>query len=137
LVSTDKTIYKDNREVFALSMNFNFKDTPEVIIGDISRFTGFVMDQAKDLRFCYSYTEKYEIGDNKGLGEETTGSVDTTNAQQWYANNTTYMSITFNLKTGVSYGVLDKDGNLILGVNGINGKSPSRTLYLHITKKDY
>lgn len=138
-----QTIYKDNREAFSLSVNFNFKDTDEVIIGDMALFTGFVMDKAEDLKFCYSTKDYYELGDNKGLGEETTMVVATGSVNDWYGSNTPSNKLQL-IATAISgtqgwksYGILDKNGNLILGVNGINGNAPSTNLYLHITKKPY
>lgn len=143
LMDDSKIIYKDNREQFSLSINFNFKDNQEVIIGDIAMFTGFVLNKAEDLRFCYSTREYYELGDKKGLGEETTMLISNTNAEEWYTKNKTFNNIKLRTTelSGTqgwkSYGILDKDGNLILGINGINGKEPSTNLYLHITKKEY
>lgn len=138
-----QTIYKDNREAFSLSVNFNFKDTQEVIVGDIALFTGFVMDKAEDLRFFYSTRDCYELGDTMPLGQETTMIVSIAEAEDWYLNGKAKNSLAF-IATGIngtqgwkSYGVTDKNGNLILGVNGINGNEPSTRLYLHINKKGY
>lgn len=138
-----QTIYKDNREAFSLSVNFNFKDTEEVIIGDIAMFTGFVMDKAEDLRFFYSTRDYYELGDTTPLGQETTMIVSTAEAEDWYnngkvANSLRLIATNINGTQGwKSYGITDKNGNLILGVNGINGNEPSTRLYLHINKKGY
>lgn len=143
LLSDSKLVYKDNRESLALSLNLNFKDTEEVIIGNISAFSGVVIDKASDLKFCYSTTDIYEIGDTKGLGEPIDMVIDTANAVAWYENGTLFGNILIIVDsiTGTqgwkSYGILDKDGNLILGVNSVNGSNPSRNLYLHVSKKEY
>ena len=143
ITSETETIYKDNREAFSLSVNFNFKDTPEVIIGDMALFSGFVMDKAEDLRFFYSTRDYYELGDTKAFGQETTMIIGSGIAQDWYENGRVSNKLTL-VSTEISgtqgwksYGITDKNGNLILGVNGINGNTPSTELYLHITKKPY
>ena len=143
LTKETETIYKDNREAFSLSVNFNFKDTPEVIIGDMALFSGFVMDKAEDLRFFYSTKEYYELGDTKGFGDETTMIIGSGIAEDWYTSGRVTNKITLvsteisGTQNWKSYGITDKNGNLILGVNGINGNTPSTELYLHITKKPY
>lgn len=138
-----ETVYKDNREAFSLSVNFNFKDTDEVIIGDMALFTGFVMDKAEDLRFFYSKKDFYELGDTKPLGQETTMVIGAGIATDWYTNGVATNKLTL-VSTEISgtqgwksYGITDKNGNLILGINGINGNAPSTNLYLHIAKKPY
>lgn len=143
IINETQTIYKDNREAFSLSMNFNFKDTEEVIIGDMALFSGFVMDKAEDLRFWYSTDDYYELGDTTAFGKETTMVIGSGIANDWYNNGITSNKLVL-VATGISgtkgwksYGITDKNGNLILGVNGINGNEPSTELYLHITKKAY
>lgn len=143
LLADSKLVYKDNRESLALSVNFNFKDTQEVIVGNISAFTGVVIDKASDLQCCYSTTDYYEIGDTKGLGQPIGMIIDTDNADNWYNNGTLFSNLRIIVDSvsgnqgWKSYGILDKNGDLILGVNAINGNNPSTNLYLHITKKAY
>ena len=143
LLKENKLVYKDNREVFTLSVNFNFKDTNEVIIGDFARFTGIMKDKVENLRFCYSTKDYYEVGDTVGLGEETEMTIDTYLAEGWYEDNDLFSNISFRVNSisgtsgWTSYGVLDENGVLILGVNSIKGKNPATNLYLHVNKKEY
>lgn len=141
LSKLENNIYKDNREVFGYVANLNFLDTNEVIVGNFSSYTGLITNRLTNVKFCYSLFDKYVSGDTMGLGNAVNMSISTTNYTNWVNNNTSFNSIEFTTDADtsdwVSFGVLDADNNLILGINKIGNNAIATTIYLHISEENY
>ena len=148
VLKTSKRIYKDSSEITAITLNFNFMDSENVIINNIADYTGIGNERnaVEGLRVCFSTTDKYEKGDIYGLGDVADGyvGIDTTDSTAYLNNRTLFNKITIyaNYITGTSgwksWGIIDAEGNLVLGVNNPTdtGRIPT-TIYLKCEKKDY
>lgn len=148
VLKTSKRLYKDSSEITAITMNFNFMDSENIIVGAIADYTGIGHDwnSASGLKVCYSMTDKYEKGDIYGLGEfeEDYVGIDATDSKNYLNNRNLFNKLTIysNHITGVSgwksWGICDSEGNLIIGVNNPTdtGRIPT-TIYLKCEKKDY
>ena len=150
-------LWKDNRETIAISVNLNYKDSPNVIIGNFAEKTGVVYHHIinRNIGICYSKQYEYEVGDTYGIGNLVTDnsvSLDSSNGEDWLnsqLNNTTptygaefdTLSLLLNnvdISEWKSWGIVDKETNeLILGVNRGNEKTMPTKIYLKCTKKDY
>ena len=141
----EKVLYKDNRETTSISMNFNFKDTEHIIIGNIADYTGIGHNDnsIRDLKVVYSTKDYYELGDMYGLGETSEYvRINDVDYNQYMNNGTLFSRIRIEALNGTngwkSWGLCDKDGNLIVGVNNPYGSYNIPTsIYLKCEKKDY
>lgn len=157
LMNVNQTLKKDNRETTAISINFNYKDSSNVIIGSFAEETGigFHYNPNYGIYICYSTTDEYELGDEYGLGEmivDGSASIDYTDGVAWMFNQEEGTALpdgteldrfklylrdidTSNWK---SWGIVQASTNrLILGVNKDNETSIPTTIYLHCKKQSY
>ena len=145
ILETDKVIYKDNRETTAISLNFNFKDSEDIIIGDIAQYTGIGNNEnsIKDLKVYFSKKDMYELGDMYGLGETSEYVyVSEVDYREFKNNGTLFSNIRIEAGNGnqgwKSWGLCDKDGRLLVGVNNSkNYYNMPTSIFLKCEKKDY
>lgn len=150
-------IKKDNRETTAISVNFNYKDSKNVIIGNFAEQTGisYHYNQKAGVYICYSTKDEYEIGDEYGLGTTITDgsvSIDYTDGLAWLLNQEEGTNLPVeteldrfklylnNVDTSnwKSWGIVQASTNrLILGVNKGKETNIPTTIYLHCNKQAY
>lgn len=151
-------LWKDNREITAISVNLNYRDSENVIIGTFAENTGIAFHDVirENIAICYSEDYEYEKGDQYGFGnivEDGTVTIDSTNADSWIdsqIHNTWFShdehevdNIKLNLKNidtsnWKSWAIIDKETNeLILGVNKGKENSIPTKIYLKCNKKAY
>jgi hypothetical protein len=147
ILSDTKTLYKDNRETTALTINLNFKNTGDyIIMGALPSYTGLAFHtNLTPAYICYSTEDEYIEGDTEGLGEMITDdsvSVDYTQAVEWLNNKTTFDKLSLYIN-GVdtsawkSWGIVTPNNELLVGVNKKNKATIPTTLYMKIEKNDY
>lgn len=149
LFTTQKTLYKDNGEITAITFNIDYIDNEYAIIGSLSEFSGINMKSIYEggLEICYSTTEKYETGDQFGKGtiaDENDVKIDGTDAYNYiFDNSQTFSRIKLSIRSGIdisnwqSWGIVDPSNNkLILGVNKTGASIPTQ-LYLNYTIENY
>lgn len=149
-------LYKDNRETTAISINLNYKDSENVIIGSFAENTGIGYHYIvrAGVYICYSTKYEYETGDEYGLGEMITDgsvSIDYTDGTKWldYQENNVYPEnaeldclklYMRNVDTSEwkSWGIVEASTNrLILGVNKGKEKTIPTKIYLKVEEKPY
>lgn len=150
-------LWKDNRETTALSINLNYKDSKNVIIGSFAENTGIAYHyiSRSGVYICYSTTDEYEVGDNYGLGEMVTdGSVSIyytdfmaflQNQEEGFPipSGTEFDNLQLYLRDvdtskWKSWGIVEASTNrLILGVNKGEENTIPTKIYLKCTRKDY
>lgn len=150
LFEIGKSLYKDNRETTAISININYKDSENVIVGNFAKYTGIGYRYNiayTNIGIMYSTTDDYERGDEYGVGVmDDTLYLDFTAGSYWLSSNGTTNSLD-NLSLYIkdkdisnwkSWAIVEKDtGKLILGINkGKEAKIPT-TIYLKQETKEY
>jgi hypothetical protein len=150
LFAIGKPLYKDNRETTAITLNINYKDSPNVIVGDFARYTGIGYRYNiayYNIGIMYSTVDEYEIGDAFGIGiEDDSLKLDWHDGVDWMVSNgetNTLDNLSLNLNgkdtsQWKSWAIVEKDtGRLILGVNKANEKTIPTTIYLKFEEKPY
>lgn len=150
-------LWKDSRETLAVSVNLNYKDSDNVIIGNFAERTGIVYNNIinRNVGICYSMENEYEKGDFYGLGnlvEDDSVVIDSSSGEEWircqYENIDVPTGMDFDTLSLIindidtsnwkSWGIIDKDTNeLILGVNKGKEETIPTKIYLNCIKKDY
>lgn len=150
-------LWKDNRETTAISVNLNYKDSENVIIGSFAENTGIGYHYIvrAGVYICYSNQYEYEKGDEYGIGEMITDgsvSIDYTNGNYWLDNQengtqipigTEFDNLSLYLRNvdtsnWKSWGIVETSTNkLILGVNKGKETIIPTKIYLKCTKKEY
>jgi hypothetical protein len=150
-------LWKDSRETLAISVNLNYKDSDNVIIGSFAEKTGIVYHHIinRNVGICYSKDYEYEVGDPYGIGNIVTDNsviLDSSSGEAWLNNQEQDITIPYgtefdtlslilnnvDISEWKSWGIVDKDTNeLILGVNKGKEKTIPTKIYLKCTKKDY
>lgn len=144
-------IYKDNRETMAFTFNINFKDSGNVIIGDLAEYTGIGQHYNRirnGTRIYYSTTEEYETGDEYAKGTLLDLSDAYINFTKWIqfmeGRIAGFNDLQLATNQGVdtsnwkSWGIVEAGSNrLILGVNKGNEQIIPRKIYLNYELKDY
>lgn len=150
LFAIGKPLYKDNRETTAITLNINYKDSPNVIVGDFARYTGIGYRYNiayYNIGIMYSTVDEYEIGDAFGVGiEDDSLKLDWHDGVDWMVSNgetNTLDNLSLNLNgkdtnQWKSWAIVEKDtGRLILGVNKAKEKTIPTTIYLKFEEKPY
>lgn len=153
-------LWKDNRETTAISVNLNYKDSDNVIIGSFAENTGVAFHDIirNNIGICYSLYYEYEIGDTYGLGnvvDDESVVIDSSGGDVWIqsqnnlivlpdgitANDFDYLYLSYgdkDVSKWKSWGIVDKEtGSLILGVNKGNKSVVPTQIYLKCVKKPY
>lgn len=157
LFNFDVDVRKDNRETTAISINLNYKDSNNVIIGSFAENTGIAYHYIvrAGVYICYSTEYEYEKGDEYGIGTniiDGSAAINYDNANIWLQkqeNNISYPAETKfdflelylnNVDTSnwKSWGIVEASTNrLILGVNKGNEDVIPTKIYLNCKKKNY
>ncbi len=150
LLSQTKTLYKDNGETTAITLNINYKDSANVIVGDFAKYTGigYRYNVAYyNIGIVYSTKEEYEIGDEYGIGIlDDTIYLDFTDGSYWLSSNgvaNTLDNLSLYLSgkdtsQWKSWAIVEKNtGRLILGVNKGKEKTIPTKIYLKVEEKPY
>lgn len=150
LLSQSKRLYKDNRETLAITLNINYKDSENVIVGNFARYTGIGYRYNiayYNIGIMYSTTDEYEVGDEYGIGIlDDELKLDWKSGMDWMFNNgeiNTLDNLTLNLNgkdasQWKSWAIVEKDtGRLILGINKANESVIPTTIYLKFEEKPY
>jgi hypothetical protein len=150
LFTIGKPLYKDNRETTAITLNINYKDSPNVIVGDFARYTGIGYRYNiayYNIGIMYSTVDEYEIGDAFGIGiEDDSLKLDWHDGVDWMVSNgetNTLDNLSLNLNgkdtsQWKSWAIVEKDtGRLILGVNKANESVIPTAIYLKFEEKPY
>lgn len=150
LIGQRKILYKDNRETIAITMNINYKDSENVIVGNFAKYTGlgYRYNVAYyNIGIVHSSNYEYEIGDEYGLGEiDDTITLDYVDGANWLTSNGNIntldnLALKLNGKDTTqwkSWGIVEKDtGRLILGINKAKEKTIPTTIYLEVEEKPY
>jgi hypothetical protein len=150
LFTQTKRFYKDNRETTAITLNINYKDSDNVIVGDFAKYTGIGYRYNiayYNIGIMYSTTDEYEVGDEYGVGIlDDSVVLQATDGIKWLTSDGNDYSLdNLTLKIGnkdisnwKSWAIVEKDtGRLILGVNKANEKTIPTTIYLKFEEKPY
>lgn len=121
----EKVLYKDNAEITAITIQFTFFDSEEVIIGTFGNYTpiSLLSKHINDLVIYYSNTESYEVGDMLCKGNVSEAIINTAPQANWNNGDTTsvlnYINIynTTGMRNCRSWAIGRANGELILGVN--------------------
>jgi hypothetical protein len=133
----EKVLYKDNGEIIAITTQYNFIDSEEVIIGTFGKYTpvGLNRKNIPDLAIYYSNTETYEIGDKLCKGQKSNAYIDNQMQKNWNDGdrNNVFNYINIYNTTGMtncrSWAIGRENGELLLGVNCFNGFK--NTIYMN------
>ena len=124
----EKTLYKDNGEITAITIQFTFLDSDEVIIGSFGKYTpvNLFNKGIDDLVIYYSNDEIYEIGDMTCKGNKSSAIIDTSAQESWEdGENITPNYIKLlnidELSNCKSWAIGRNDGEMLLGINCVNG----------------
>ena len=153
ILTKTKRIHKDNRETTAITINFNYKDSDNVVIGNFAQYTGIGYRYNiayYNIGIVCSTTTEYDIGDEYGIGDlKENVVIDWKDGTDWmttngWVNTLDNLSIkdvndnSLDTSNWKSWGIVEKDtGKLILGVNKGKLASVPTTIYLKIQEKDY
>lgn len=147
ILGVGRLLFKDNRETIAITININFKDNENVIIGNFAEYTGIGYRYnmvLSNIGIVYSTTDEYETGEEYGLGvlDENIVLEYTPAVQHLLGNATNYNYFSLrnanNTSTWKSWGIVEKDtGRLILGVNKGNQQEVPTTIYMKVEEKPY
>lgn len=150
LLSQSKRLYKDNRETLAITLNINYKDSENVIVGNFARYTGIGYRYNiayYNIGIMYSTTDEYEVGDEYGVGTlDDDLKLDWKSGVDWMVSNgetNTLNNLSLNLNgkdasQWKSWAIVEKDtGRLILGINKANESVIPTTIYLKFEEKPY
>ena len=133
----EKVLYKDNGEITAITTQYNFIDSDEVIIGTFGKYTpvGLNRKNIPDLVIYYSNIETYEIGDKTCKGQKSNAYIDNQMQKNWNDGDRTnvfnYINIynTTGMNNCRSWAIGRENGELLLGINCINGFK--NTIYMN------
>lgn len=129
--------YKDAGEITAETIQFNFTtDTDDIVIGKqfyIDSPMAITATSAKTLKFIYSTTEFYLKGENIGKGTVLPGGTITVSNNSIGLDISAYETDPFTtlLANIISWGIVDDDNNLYIGVNCMNNVSTRTKVYLN------
>ena len=150
LLSQSKRFYKDNRETTAITLNINYKDSANVIVGNFAKYTGIGYRYNiayYNIGIMYSTNDEYEVGDEYGVGIlDDDLKLDWKSGVDWLVSNgetntLDNLSLNLNEKDATqwkSWAIVEKDtGRLILGVNKAKEKTIPTTIYLKFEEKPY
>ena len=156
-LSSSKLVYKDNREISCLSIQFTYKADENIVINDSlikeSPLINFIQKQTTG---CFIYVnygkERYKKGDTKCYGEINIDGgieIDYSYYVDWLTNNrdttkrTNFIKLFIKeeyqeqFKLATSWAIGDGSGNLLLGVNKTENQSQiSNVVYLNIVKNN-
>ena len=150
LLSQSKRFYKDNRETTAITLNINYKDSANVIVGNFAKYTGIGYRYNiayRNIGIMYSTADDYEVGDEFGVGIlDDSVELNWRDGVSWITTNgetNTLNNLNLNLNgkdssQWKSWAIVEKDtGRLILGVNKANEQTVPTTIYLKFEEKPY
>ena len=150
LFTQSKRFYKDNRETTAITLNINYRDSDNVIVGYFAKYTGIGYRYNiayYNIGIMYSTTDEYEVGDEYGVGIlDDSVVLQATDGIKWLTSDGNDYSLdNLTLKIGdkdisnwKSWAIVEKDtGRLILGVNKANESVIPTTIYLKFEEKPY
>jgi hypothetical protein len=144
VLNLTEPIYKDNKEKLTFTLQHEFcSNTSNIVVGPSMVLSAAIirgLNEKVNTRFFYSKTQTYKQYDKLGIGTIYTSQSFTVSSNSILLTTSVILTMLASTTGGntfseiKSWGITDKDGNLIIGVNKPTNQNIPTIIFLNILK---